>query len=375
MAVSSANRMGIAVIGAGYWGPNLIRNFSANTDCNVVWVCDLSRARAERAVGHHSTIRVTNSIDDVLGDPRVAAVALATPTATHASLATRCLKAGKHVLLEKPLAGTLAEGEDLVALADRRGLVLMCDHTYCYTPAVMRMFELVSDGALGEIQYIDSVRVNLGLVQPDVDVFWDLAPHDLAILDLVLPEDCRPTAVAAQGADPIGAGRACVGYLTLPLPGNAIAHCHVNWLSPTKIRTMIIGGSKRMLVWDDLNPLQRVTLYDRGVDLASFLGPQARRETLISYRIGDIVAPALPEHEALQDVVREFVAAIREDRAPLTDGRSGLRVLAILEAASLSLANAGHLIRVADGAAATTASLVEPNDLQSQGSLRQAAAG
>jgi predicted dehydrogenase len=353
--------MGIAVVGAGYWGPNLIRNFSTNTDCNVLWVCDLSRPRAERAVGHHSIIQITNSIDDILGDSRVEAVALATPTATHARLATRCLEAGKHVLLEKPLAGTLAEGEDLVELADRRGLVLMCDHTYCYTPAVMKMFELISDGALGDIQYVDSVRVNLGLVQPDIDVFWDLAPHDLAILDLVLPMDRRPTAVAAQGADPIGAGRTCVGYLTLPLAGNAIAHCHVNWLSPTKIRTMIIGGSKRMLVWDDLNPLQRVTLYDRGVDLASFLGPQARRETLISYRVGDIVAPALPEHEALQEVVREFVAAIRERRAPLTDGRAGLRVLAILEAASRSLASGGVVVSVGNGVAVTAASLLKLN--------------
>jgi predicted dehydrogenase len=343
-AVGRTVRLGVAVFGAGYWGPNLIRNFAANPDCDLLWVCDLSRQRAERAVGRHSTIRVTDSIDDVLGDPRVAAAVVATPTATHAALATRCLESGRHVLMEKPLAMGLADGADLVALADRRGLVLMCDHTYCYTPAVVRIRELIQDGVLGDIQYLDSVRINLGSVRTDTDVFWDLAPHDLAILDFILPPDRQPIAVAAHGADPIGAGRACVGYLTLPLNGNAIAHCHVNWLSPTKIRTTIIGGSRQTVVWDDLNPIQRLSLYDRGIDLGSAIGSRARRNTLISYRVGDMVAPALPEQEALQSVASEFVAAIREHRPALTDGQAGVRVLRILEAASRSLAEGGAVI-------------------------------
>jgi predicted dehydrogenase len=253
------------------------------------------------------------------------------------------------VLIEKPLASSLAEGQKLVAAAEERQLVVMCDHTYCYTPAVRRIRELVRAGELGDIQYVDSVRINLGLVQPDVDVFWDLAPHDLSILDFILPDDCRPRAVAAQGADPIGTGRACVGYLTLPLPGGAIAHAHVHWLSPTKIRTTILGGSRRTLVWDDLHPSQRLSVYDRGVDLTATPEQEARRKVLIAYRTGDMVAPALHEGEALQGVVHEFVAAIRERRAPLTDGHAGLRVLEVLEAASRSLDTGGAMVGLGRG--------------------------
>jgi predicted dehydrogenase len=221
----------------------------------------------------------------------------------------------------------------------------MCDHTYCFTPAVARIRELVHAGELGEIQWVDSVRINLGLVQTDVDVLWDLAPHDLSILEFILPEGREPLAVAAHGADPIGAGRSCVGYLTLPLRHGAIAHVHVNWLSPTKIRTTVIGGSKRTLVWDDLNPTQRISIYDRGVDLteANVTG-ELRREALVSYRMGDMLAPALHEGEALQKVVTEFATAVREGRAPLTDGQAGLRVLRILEAASESLGWGGTMV-------------------------------
>jgi predicted dehydrogenase len=222
----------------------------------------------------------------------------------------------------------------------------MCDHTYCYTPAVQHIARLVGDGALGDIQYVDSVRVNLGLVQRDIDVLWDLAPHDLSILDLVLPDDRRPTAVAAHGADPLGVGRACVGYLTMPLPGGGIAHANVNWLSPTKIRRTIVGGSKRMLVWDDLNPSQRLTMYDKGVDVTADMGGDALRDTMIRYRVGDMVAPALGEGEALAAVVGELAAAVREGRPPLTDGGAGLRVLRLLEAASASLDRGGASVTV-----------------------------
>jgi predicted dehydrogenase len=220
-----------------------------------------------------------------------------------------------------------------------RGVVLMCDHTYCYTPAVGKIRELVRGGVLGDVQFVDSVRINLGLVQRDVDVLWDLAPHDLSILDFVLPDGCLPVAVSAHGADPIGAGHACVAYLTLTLPDGAIAHVHVNWLSPTKVRTTMVGGSKRTLLWDDLNPSQRISIFDRGVDLLprEDLAPDERREASVSYRSGDMVAPALREREALQSMVEEFHGSIVEGRAPLTDGAAGLRVLDILEAASRSL--------------------------------------
>jgi predicted dehydrogenase len=343
----SPGAIGMAVIGAGYWGPNLVRNIAGSASCDLRWVCDLDVARATKAVGRYSTIRVTDDIDEVLNDPAVQAVAVATPAHTHTEVALACLNAGKHVLVEKPLAGTVAEGEKLVEAADDLGLVLMCDHTYCYTPAVQEIRRLVRDGHVGDIHYVDSVRINLGLLQPDIDVFWDLAPHDLAILDVILPERSRPVAVSAQGADPLDTGFACVGYLTLRLEGGAVAHTHVNWLSPTKVRTTIIGGSERMVVWDDLNPSQRLCLYDKGVDITD-LGrserADLRRERTVSYRSGDLSAPTLPEHEALGSVISEFAASIREGRAPLTDGHAGLRVLRILEAATTSLRHDGATI-------------------------------
>jgi predicted dehydrogenase len=306
--------------------------------------------RARQTVGRSSTVGATDSLDQVLADATVEAVAIATPAGTHLDVAMACFAAGKHVLIEKPLAPSVEEAKLLVDAAADRGLTLMCDHTYCYTPSVRAIRDLVARGELGDVQYFDSVRINLGLVQPDVDVFWDLAPHDLSILDFVLPEGCEPVAVAAQGADPIGAGKVCVGYLTLPLRGGAIAHVHVNWLSPTKIRTTIIGGSRRMVVWDDLNPSQRVSIYDKGVDRIEHPDDdsETRRQALISYRSGAMTAPALGEGEALQGVVGELVASIREQRTPLTDGASGLRVLQMLEAASRSLAQDGATVPLED---------------------------
>ncbi|HEV7657186.1 MAG TPA: Gfo/Idh/MocA family oxidoreductase [Mycobacteriales bacterium] len=338
--------LGVAVIGAGYWGPNLLRNFQASPSFRLRWLCDLDEERSRRVLGSYSTVETTTRLADVLADEEVDCVAVATPAGTHHEIVLAALAAGKHVLVEKPLATTFAAGQEMVTAAAERGLVLMCDHTYCYTPAVGKIRELVHSGELGEVHFIDSVRINLGLVQRDVDVLWDLAPHDLSILDFVLPDGVHPLAVAAHGADPIGAGHACVAYLTLTLPGGAIAHVHVNWLSPTKVRTTMVGGSKRTLVWDDLHPTQRISVFDRGVDLTprEQLGADERREALVQYRSGDMVAPALPEREALREVVEELAASVREGRAPRTDGAAGLRVLDILEAASRSLEFAGSVV-------------------------------
>jgi predicted dehydrogenase len=246
----------------------------------------------------------------------------------------------------------------MVEEAAERGLVLMADHTYCYTPAVQKIRELVTGGVLGDILYIDSTRINLGLVQPDVDVFWDLAPHDLSIIDYVLPGGLHPKHVAAYGADPIGAGKACIGYLVIPLQNGAIAHVHVNWLSPTKIRQMVIGGTRRTLVWDDLNPQQRISVYDRGVELhGSAPVDVTRRDATISYRLGDTWSPSLPEREAIGEMVGEFAASIRGHRAPATDGRSGLRIVSILEAAGRSLAARDGIVPVDDGDRALVGSL------------------
>ncbi|MEW1954767.1 Gfo/Idh/MocA family oxidoreductase [Terrabacter sp. NPDC080008] len=340
----------MAVVGAGYWGPNLVRNAMATPSLNLRWLCDLDEDRARRVLGPYSTVATTDSFDTILSDPQVHAVAIATPAGTHFPLAMAALDAGKHVLVEKPLTSSLADGEKLVHAAEERGLVLMCDHTYCYTSAVQELKRMVTSGEVGEVQFIDSVRINLGLVQPDVDVLWDLAPHDVSILDHLLPEGVRVEAVASHGADPIGHGMACVAYLTLRLSTGAMAHVHVNWLSPVKIRTMVIGGTHRTVVWDDLNPSQRLAVYDRGVEREALeqLAADDRKQMRISYRTGDMVAPALREQEALRSMVGEFVASITERRAPVTDGWSGLRVMRVLEAAAKSLRRDGAFVSVGE---------------------------
>jgi predicted dehydrogenase len=340
--------IGLAVIGAGYWGPNLVRTALATPALRLEWLCDLDVARASAVLGSSTTVQVTASYEAVLADPAVAAVAIATPADTHFDLVRMALEAGKHVLVEKPLTPSVAEGEKLAALARSSGLVLMCDHTYCYTPAVQRIRELIRGGEIGDIQFVDSVRINLGLVQPDVDVLWDLAPHDLSILDFVLPEDVRPVAVAAHTGDPLGAGRACIAYLSVWLSNGALAHVHVNWLSPTKIRTTVFGGSRRTIVWNDMNPSGRLAIHDRGVDRlqAGNMPENERRQALISYRTGDTLVPALPEREALMSVMAEFSSAITEGRSPLTDAGAGLRVLAMLEAASRSAESNGARIAI-----------------------------
>jgi predicted dehydrogenase len=345
---NAVSPIGLAVVGAGYWGPNLVRTALATPALQLEWLCDLDEQRARTVLGRYTTVKATASYEQVLTDPAVAAVAIATPAATHFDLVRAALEAGKHVLVEKPITASLAEAEKLADLAEQSGLVLMCDHTYCYTPAVRRIRELIRGGEIGELQYVDSVRINLGLVQPDIDVLWDLAPHDLSILDFVLPEHIRPVAVAAHTVDPIDNGYACLGYLSVWLSNGTLAHMHVNWLSPTKIRTTIFGGSRRTIVWDDMNPAARLMLHDRGVDRVpgGTLAPDARRQALISYRIGDVQVPALPEREALMSVLGEFASAIEEERTPLTDARAGIRVLKLLQAASRSAEDGGIRIPV-----------------------------
>jgi predicted dehydrogenase len=314
------------------------------------WLCDLDEERARRVLGPYSTVSTTDSFDAILDDDEVQAVAIATPAASHFPLAMAALDAGKHVLVEKPLTSDFADGAKLVQAAQDRGQVLMCDHTYCYTSAVQELRQLVHSGRLGHVQFVDSVRINLGLVQPDVDVLWDLAPHDISILDFLLPPGVWVREVAAHGADPIGHGMACVGYLTLRLSTGAMAHVHVNWLSPVKIRTMVIGGSHRTVVWDDMNPSQRLSIYDRGVErwASDELALDDRKQVRVSYRTGDMVAPALSEQEALRSMLTEFAGSIVEGRAPATDGWAGLRVMRVLQAAAQSLSRDGAFVTLGD---------------------------
>lgn len=338
----------VAVIGAGYWGPNLARNFKTSPAWELCAIVDMDVERAWKVAGPLGDVPVFATLEELLAGAEVDAVAIATPARTHYAVAMAAMAAGKHVVVEKPLAATWEQGIHMVEFAEAAGLTLMADHTYCYTPAALKIRELIAEDALGEILFIDSIRINLGLIQPDVDVFWDLAPHDLSVIDFILPEGLRPDHVAAQGADPLGTGKSCVGHLTFALPNNAMAHINVNWLSPTKIRQMVIGGSKRTLVWDDLNPQQRISVYDRGVNFEKASTTAAQRTAqAVSYRLGDTWSPALPEQEALAMMVQEFADSIHGVRTSRTGGLAGLRVLSVLEAASRSLALGGEQSTVA----------------------------
>jgi predicted dehydrogenase len=335
----------VALVGAGYWGRNVARNLLDVPDTELLWVCDIDEIAAARLVGRRSEVRVTSELDKMLHDDEVEAVAVVTPPGTHLEIGLACLRAGKHVLMEKPLATSVADGRLLVRAAEEHGLTLMCDHTFCYTPHVRRIRELLHGGELGELQYIDSTRVNLGLVQSQIDVFWDLAPHDLSILDFILPPGLVPVQISAHSADPIKVGQACLGHLTMPLSNGALAHVHVNWLSPTKIRQMVIAGSRRMVLWNDLVPGRRLTIFDSGIDITE-TGGDERARRMVAYRLGDSVTPAIPESEALRAMVQEFADAVRAKRPAMTDGYAGLRVLQTLEAASMSRRANGALVNL-----------------------------
>jgi predicted dehydrogenase len=333
--------IGIAIIGYGYWGPNLLRNFSETEGVRVVACCDRDVERLAIVQAKYPTVRTTTDYRDVLADPAVDAVAIATPVATHYDLARRALEQGRHVLVEKPLTASVAEAEHLVDLAAKRNLTLMVNHTFIYTGAVRKMKELVTAGALGELYYFDSVRINLGLVQRDVNVLWDLAPHDIAILDHLVDEE--PVSVCANGACHLGTGVENVAYLSVYFDSGLIAHFHNNWLAPVKIRTVIVGGSKKMILYDDMEPSEKIKVYDRGVDVGD---REDRQRALISYRLGDMWAPRLDGTEALRCVAAEYARAISTGDRPLTNGVSGLNVVRILEAAEMSIKHRGREVKL-----------------------------
>jgi predicted dehydrogenase len=337
--------VGVAVVGYGYWGPNLLRNFFDTPDCRVASVCDMSEARLTAVRQRHPSVVTTTDFEELLVDPAVDAIAIATPVNTHADLARRALRAGKHVLVEKPMTASSAEAEELVALADAQGLVLMVDHTFVYTSAVRRIKQLIDTGELGRLYYYDSVRVNLGLVQHDANVMWDLAAHDLSIMDYLIEQ--QPRSVTAIGAAHLPGEMADVAYLTVMFDDSLIAHFHVNWLSPVKVRQVLIGGDRRMVVFDDIQPTEKIKVYDRGVQWTDD-PTEARRERLVAYRIGDMYAPVLDQTEALRTECNHFVECIRSGSTPLSDGRAGLRVVRLLEAAERSLCNGGSMEKIDD---------------------------
>jgi predicted dehydrogenase len=334
--------IGVGIIGLGYWGPNLLRNFSGADGARVAAICDLRDDRLAAAAARHPGVAVMRDVGELLAHPAVDAVAIATPVSTHADIAMRALQAGKHVLVEKPMAASSEDARRLIDEAARRKRVLMVDHTFVYTGAVQKIASLVSSGDLGSIYYYDSVRVNLGLFQHDVNVIWDLAVHDLSIMDYVLR--ARPLAVSATGVSHVTGGHENIAYLTLFFEHQLIAHMHVNWLAPVKIRRTLIGGSQRMIVYDDLEPSEKIKVYDKGITVNS--QPDSVYQMLVGYRAGDMSAPHLSGTEALKIEVAHFIDCIARGADPLTGGASGLRVVQIVEAASSSMAARGRPIEI-----------------------------
>lgn len=333
----SDNHLQAAVVGLGYWGPNLARNFSASGDFRLSGLCDASPTRLMAAAALYPSAVATNNIDELLaGKPDL--VAIATPVSSHYELARRCLEAGSHVLVEKPFTATVEEGEKLLALAEKTGLKLFVDHTFLFTGAVEEMKRQVSSGSLGDLLYVDSVRINLGLFQPDVDVIWDLAPHDLSILQYLVGR--LPNTVAAIGTSHNPRGTADVAYLHLDYGDGLTAHLHLSWLSPVKVRRMFFAGTKQSLIFDDLDQDMKIKLYDHGVafDVTDL---DTRRQVMVSYRKGDMRAPSISSSEALKVLMSDVAGAIRGLSVSKANGAAGLDVVRILEAAARSLAHGG----------------------------------
>jgi len=328
----------VGIIGYGYWGPNIVRNFNNIEECTVVSICDHSQAALFRAHQAYPNIPVTQDWNDVLSSPEIDIIAVITPVSTHFELAKKALENGKHVFVEKPFTATVAEAEGLITLADKKKLTIMVDHTFIFTGAVRKIKELVREKVLGELYYYDSVRVNLGLFQPDVNVIWDLAPHDFAVMDYLLDE--RPVAVAACGKAHVN-GQEDTAYVTAMFSNNLIAHFNVNWLSPVKVRTTLIGGEKKMLVWNDLEADEKIKIYDKGVEVKSKEDDYTLR---VNYRSGDMYSPRVEQIEALKIETAYFLKCIKENTTPINDGRSGLRIVKMLEASSESLRQKGREI-------------------------------
>jgi predicted dehydrogenase len=332
----------VGVIGYGYWGPNLVRNFVEAEGAKVAVICDLLRHHLAKAESRYPDVEITANDQDVLDNVNIDAVAIATPVSTHFDLARRALQAGKHVLLEKPLCANSAQAMQLIEEAERRNRVLMVDHTFTFTGAVNKIRDIVAGGELGDLLYYDSVRVNLGLFQHDVNVIWDLAVHDLAIMDYVLPS--KPVAVSATGMSHIAGQPEDVAYLTLFFNDQLISHVNVNWLAPVKLRRTLIGGSQKMIVYDDLEPSEKIKLYDKGITVNT--GSEGVYQMLISYRTGDMWSPHVDATEALKKEVRHFLDCIETGTRPITDGIVGLRSVQILEASTQSLSKRGEVVEL-----------------------------
>ncbi len=328
----------IGVIGYGYWGPNIVRNLHGLEKARVVAVCDKDAGALRRVKQAYPSLEVTSESSELLKSSQIDAVAVVTPVRTHFELAKAALENEKHVFVEKPFTCTGEQAEELIELADKKNLKIMVDHTFLFTGAVQKIRQLVEGGVLGNLYYYDSMRVNLGLFQHDVSVLWDLAPHDLSIMDYLIQK--KPEAIIATGERHLN-GHVDVAFITVYFPGNTIAHINVNWLSPVKVRTTLIGGEKKMLVWNDLEADEKIKVYDKGVQMTN---EQGVYELLVSYRSGDMWAPKVEQSEALRTELGYFVDCILNNKTPFNDGQAGLKVVRMLQAADQSLKHRGKMV-------------------------------
>lgn len=334
--------LNVGVVGIGYWGPNIVRNFAANKRTKVVACSDLKQERLDYIAAIYPTIQTTTDYRELINNPAIDVVAICTPVFTHFEIAKKALEAGKHVMIEKPMTSTSTQAAELINLAEQKNLTILVDHTFLFTGAVRKIKQLVEGGDIGDLYYFDSVRVNLGLFQHDVNVVWDLAPHDISIMDFVINQPAQ--AVTANGADHVGNGLEDVAYLTVYYPDNIIAHIHVNWLSPVKIRQTLIGGSRQMIVWDDNSPSEKIKIYDKGIEVIQT--QDQIYNTLIQYRTGDMTCPKIEPIEALALEVDHFVDCIEQRQRPVSDGYLGYRVVQILEASEHSIKNKEKTVKL-----------------------------
>lgn len=337
-------KIGIAVIGFGYWGPNMVRNFNNQEEGEVLYVVDFRKERLEIVNKIYPSIQTTSSVDQAIMDTKIDAVVIATPVFTHFELAKKALEAGKHVLLEKPMTSNSKEAEILINLAEQKGLALMVDHTFLYTGAVQKIKSLITESVIGKLQYVDSTRINLGLFQPDVNVLWDLAPHDISILNYLVED--KPYSVQATGVCHTNNGIENIAYLTMNYESKMIAHFNCSWTSPVKIRKILIGGDKKMIVFDDNEPSEKIRIYDTSYHFNENRSDEDKRKVLVDYRVGDVYIPKVPMKEALDGVAADFLSAIIHKTRPISDYISGINVIKVLEASQISIKNGGKEVRV-----------------------------
>ena len=331
----------IGIIGFGYWGPNLVRNFNIQTDCRVEYVVDSREERLAIVNKSYPNIQTATFLDEVIENTEIDAIVVATPVYTHFDIAKKALMNGKHVLLEKPMTSSVSEAEELINIAIKCKKVLMVDHTFLYTGAVQKISSIIKNDLIGKLKYIDSTRINLGLFQPDVNVLWDLAPHDISIVNHVV--DDKPYSVQAVGISHTKNNIENIAYLTLNYNSDMIAHFHCSWTSPVKIRRFLIGGEKKMILWDDMEPTEKIKIYDTSYSHST---DEDKRKILVDYRVGDIHVPKIPNKEALSELAKDFLSAISQGDEPISNYISGVNVIKVLEAAQISIKNGGKEVKV-----------------------------